>query len=209
MIDAILKYTWLLVLVYGAFEVKDRFDEEEVKKQAVESKIIALDNNIRSQKKSAKEIEKYKADIEVAKTKIEVIRKEFEEIQKKLPNEINDTENLDLLKSIGDQVRIQDLRLTPSADTDGGYYFSKGYELQGEATFLQFLLFLERVANNEQILNVATLELDRGDKPLRGRFQMIKFTVTIEAYRYNPDHKEDVGVEGQAGEGDPNKGKKS
>ena len=84
--------------------------------------------------------------------------------------------------------------LSPGREENKGFYFTKRYELKGNGTFLQFLILLEKIAENERILNIKTLNLKKSDKKQRGRFQVINTSINIEAYRYNPSHREDRGI---------------
>jgi Tfp pilus assembly protein PilO len=72
-------------------------------------------------------------------------------------------------------------------------FFVKKYEMRGYGTFLQFMVFFEKIAENERLLNINEIKLERRAGGQRGRFQVIDAQVIVEAYRYNPSHKEDRG----------------
>ena len=62
-------------------------------------------------------------------------------------------------------------------------------------TFLQFLIFFERVGNASRIYNLQNLKLSAVNERKRGRFQVLKGEAQIQAYRYNPEFKVDRGFE--------------
>ena len=57
------------------------------------------------------------------------------------------------------------------------------------------LIFFEKIGASERLLNIKSVEIRRSEEKQRGRFQLINANVTIEAYRYNKDHKEDRGID--------------
>ena len=55
---------------------------------------------------------------------------------------------------------------------------------------------MEKISENERLLNIKALRMYKDDSTqVRGRFQLIKAEMSIEAYRYNPNHKEKREIE--------------
>lgn len=183
------------MIVFAIFRGVTGYQEHTVKKVEIKQNIVNIEKKIVKAKEKSKELQSYFTDIENAKKRIELVAAKVEEIQKRLPNEISDTENLGLLKDIGAGVKLKDLYLTPQEEINNGFYIAKTYEVRGEGTYLQFLLFLEKIAENKMILNIREVSLERGKKNQRGRFLVIQFKTVVEAYRYNPDYKEDSGIQ--------------
>lgn len=138
-------------------------------------------------RKKLQEISSYKKEIDQAKERVSLAQKEVEKLQRQLPNEISNTENLQLISEIAKGLNIKNVYLTPSVEVNKGAYFTKIYELKGEGTFLQFLIFMEKIADNERLLNVDKLKLSQQTVQQKGRFQIINADIYIEAYRYNPE----------------------
>lgn len=168
------------------------FEEQKVLKQ---DRIPALENKIRKSKKQKKQLAQYFKDIEKAKERIEKVAEEVEALQKKLPNNISDTQNLELIKGVAEGLNIKNVFLTPGNEENKGFYLTKRYEFNGTGTYLQFLVFFEKIAENDRLLNITSLTMSKTKKKQRGRFQLINCAANIIAYRYNPDHKEDRGIE--------------
>lgn len=194
MLNSFLKYIWVLIIAYGGMEAFLLYETFEVDVGALESEIPLIQNKIRKGKKEKKQIGTYLKDIEEAKQNIELVAKEVESLQKKLPEIIKDTENLGLIKHIADELNIKNIFLSPGIEENKGFYLTKRYEFTATGTYLQFLIFFEKIGANERLLNVRMLELKKSDVRQRGRFQLVNAKVVVEAYRYNPNHREDRGI---------------
>jgi Tfp pilus assembly protein PilO len=87
------------------------------------------------------------------------------------------------------------MSITPEVESDRGFYFARRYKIYAKATFLQFLIMFEKIAENKRILNVSDSSFKKSEQPQRSKFQVIEGEMTIEAYRYNPNFKEDRGID--------------
>jgi Tfp pilus assembly protein PilO len=192
---SLLNYTWVLILAYGGWEGYLLYEAYETDLLSLESQLPIVQNKIRKAKKEKKQIRTYLKDIEEAKSNIELVAKEVESLQKKLPESIKDTENLGLIKQIAEGLNIKNIFLSPGIEENKGFYFTKRYEFTATGTYLQFLIFFEKIGASERLLNIKTIEIKKSETRQRGRFQLINAKVIVEAYRYNPDHKEDRGID--------------
>lgn len=195
MLASLLNYTWVLILAYGGWEGYLLYEAYETDLLSLESQLPIVQNKIRKAKKEKKQIRTYLKDIEEAKSNIELVAKEVESLQKKLPESIKDTENLGLIKQIAEGLNIKNIFLSPGIEENKGFYFTKRYEFTATGTYLQFLIFFEKIGASERLLNIKTIEIKKSETRQRGRFQLINAKVIVEAYRYNPDHKEDRGID--------------
>ena len=186
---------WLFILLYGGWEAYQVYVFHEEKLETIEGAKPRIQTQIRKANKERKQIRTYLRDIEEAKKNIELVAQEVERLQKKLPETIQDAENLSIIKKIATDLNIKKIFLSPETEENKGFYFIKRYAFSGEGTYLQFLVFFEKIAQSERLLNISEVELVRSDEPRRGRFQLINAKVIVESYRYNPDHKEDRGIQ--------------
>ena len=99
------------------------------------------------------------------------------------------------MRSIADKLKIRDIRVNPSEETDKGFYYAKSYEIEATGTYLQFLLLLENLSDSERILNVKNIKIERNSSQSKGRYEIIKISAIIESYRYNPAYRESRGIE--------------
>src|SRR5690606_6576315 len=111
------------------------------------------------------------------------------------PSEISDTENLSLIRSTAESLNIRGISLSPDSERSNGFYFVKPYTFSAKGTFLQFLIFFERIGESTRLFNIRELKFQRSREEQRGRFQLIEVSAIIEAYRYNQNHKESRDIE--------------
>ncbi len=188
------KIHWIIIL-WVSFNLYLLFMEKQEELVAKQDRIPVLESNINRSKRKKKQLQQYFKDIEKAKGRIEMVAAEVEALQKKLPSNISDTENLELIKGVAEGLNIKNVFLTPGNEENKGFYMVKRYDFNGTGTFLQFLVFFEKIAENDRLLNITSLSMTKTEKKQRGRFQLINCSASIIAYRYNPSHKEDRGID--------------
>jgi Tfp pilus assembly protein PilO len=162
-----------------------------LRKEGIEKARSDLEKNERTKK----EIKKYLSNIEAEKAKIERVAQEIEKTQQLLPSEISDTENINLLRRMSEDVNIKEVSIQPDADDDRGFYIARRYKFRAKATFLQFLIMFEKISESKRILNVATVAFKKLAQPQRSKFQLIDGEFSLEAYKYNAAFKEDRGLD--------------
>ncbi len=161
----------------------------------MQGQIPALTAKINKNKREKKQLSTYLKDVEAAKERIELVATEVEKIQKKLPDTVDDTKNLSLLKNLAEKLNIKSIYLTPLDEITKGFYIAKRYSMKASGTYLQFLMLMEQIGNAQSILNVKRIALENQQEKQRGRFQIINADIIIETYRYNTGYKESRGIE--------------
>lgn len=184
---------WIIIF-YVSFNLYMAHEENMTGIENKKTSIPNIKNQIKKKKRDKKQLKQYFKDIENAKQRIERVAEQVEALQKQLPNNISDTENLELIKGLAEGLNIKNVFLTPGNEENKGFYLIKRYEFNGTGTFLQFLVFFEKVAENDRLLNVTSLKMNKTEKKQRGRFQLVNCKANIIAYKYNPNHKEDRGI---------------
>lgn len=185
----------LFIILYTAYTAYDMYEIHQTKLQESKDRVPVLQNQIKKAKQKKKDLKRYFQDIEEAKKNIELVAQEVEKVQRQLPSEISDAENLQLVKGIAEKLNIKNVFLQPKNEENKGFYYIKNYEMKATGTYLQFLIFFEKIAENKRLLNIRDVELKQLSSPQRGRFQLINTKIIIQAYRFNPNHKEDRGIE--------------
>jgi len=192
MFSKLIKYLPLIIILFAAYEINTLWTEHQELLESKQGAIPAIQNRIARFKREQKEVESFMADIEAAKQRMELVAQEVEALQRKLPANISDTENIAMFQKIIEDLNIRDVNISPSGEENHGFYFKKRYEINAKGTFLQFLLLLEQIAENERLLNVRNVEMRRDNNGnSRGRYQLTQAKFEIETYRYNANHKED------------------
>src|SRR5690606_27262512 len=159
-----IKYLPLIIIIYSGY---DLYTLQEEHTELVESKrqsIPAIENRIRRLKKERTEVDSYMSDIESAKKRIELVAQEVESLQKKLPSNISDPENLAMFQGFTDNLNVRDVSVVPGQEENLGFYFKKRYDLKGKGTFLQFLILMEKIAENERLLNIRSIKMYKDDE---------------------------------------------
>ncbi len=185
---------WFIIL-YASYELYAGYMFANEKLMSIEDNLNVQKTELARNKRIQTDISNYYKNIEIEKLKIERVASEIEKMQQLLPSEISDTENINLLRRMGDDVNIKEMSVTPDQETDRGFYYARKYRVKAKATYLQFLIMLEKISENKRILNVVETTFKKDDKVQRSKFQVIEGEMTIEAYRYNINYKEDRGLD--------------
>ncbi len=176
---------WVLIIwiAYGLFGEHtlhvDRLEAIMQEEPVIESKIVAIRKDIRM-------IGKFKKDLNKSKTRVIEVGKQVEMIQKQLPSQISDGELLDLFTTEAELLNILDVQITPRREKDNGPYITKGYQFTGVGTYLQFLIFFERIASVDRIINITEFSLKKAGISQRGRYTMLVTNANLEVFKYNP-----------------------
>lgn len=187
-----LHYIIILWVVYGVYQ---KYEEHTEALEMLNGQIPSIQIMIKKAIQQKDEIKTYNQDIAEAKLRIEKVASEIEKLQKQLPSNISDADNLDLLSRLASGLNIKNPFLTPGDEENRGFYLTKKYKFKGLGTFLQFLIMLEKISMQERILNIHDVQFVKSNEKQRGRFQLLNINLTIESYRYNPNFKEDRGIE--------------
>jgi len=177
-----------LIVAYALYGIYEGYTLHQAQLQDLLNQKDPINTQIGQQKKKLRDIEDFKKNLISSKKRVRELAVQIEEIQKRLPNTISDTELLGTIREDLDLLRIMDAKLNPQAEKEEGFYFSKEYKLQGEGTYLQILVFFERLLFKERLLNVKDLKMVKQKKMQKGEYQFVDFETTIEAYRYNPKY---------------------
>lgn len=194
MVNKFISNLHVFVLLYGLYGAYILYDEHSIRMEHMNAQFAPVEAEIINNQKKVKEIQEFVKKTEESKVRVEEVAKNIESAQKQLPAEINDGQILTFINQEISSLNIKDPQITPGAEVVSTYFISKEYKLKVKGTFLQLLIFLERVGNATRIYNIKDLRLVNTDTMQRGRFQLITGEGTIEAFRYNPDFKVDRGI---------------
>lgn len=187
------------IILYGLYGAWVAFDEHSIKMEELNNQFPAVQAQIETAKKKVKEIQEFVKKTEESKIRVEEVAKNIEAAQRQLPAEINDNQILTFFNQEINSLNIKDPNIIPGNEKTSTYFISKEYSLKGKGTFLQLMIFFERIGNASRIYNVKNLKLVNTDSNRRGRFQIISGESVIEAFRFNPDFKVDRGIDNKVG----------
>ncbi|MEI8346376.1 MAG: type 4a pilus biogenesis protein PilO [Pseudomonadota bacterium] len=195
LISSFLAYVHFLILAWGGYQIYDLINVQEQQKEALTVTIEGQKGSLASKKKEVAKLKDYFADVQTAKENIEKVAQELVNLQKRLPNDNSDTSTLEVIQYMASTTNLVDVFISPEPQEQNmGFYLIKTLNFKATGTFLQFLFLLESIGNHERIFNIPFLKLIRSEKNQKGRFQLASMEMKINSYRYNPEHKEDLGI---------------
>ena len=194
MLDPLVKYFWVLLLAYAGMLGMDRYELKNTELESQQNLNDSVPPKIVKAERDLKNVQQFSANLETSKARVKEISKRIEDIQKQLPSEIGDAEVENVLATLATDLKMLKPNALHKGETNQGLYFSKEFSLDVKGTFLQGLIYFEKLdkmaKSGERILNVKYLrfsESEVGDK--RSRFVVLDMTTTLEAYRYNASFK--------------------
>ena len=187
-----LHFIIIAIGIYGAWNV---YEEHNLRMESLNGQFSPVEAEILENQKKLIEIQEFIKKAEESKVRVEEVAKNIESAQKQLPADINDNQILTYFNQEMRSLNIKDPEIVPGKETPSIYFISKDYSIKAKGTFLQFLIFLERIGNSTRIYNIKSLKLVNTDTHQKGRFQLIVAEGIIEAFRFNPDFKVDRGFE--------------
>jgi Tfp pilus assembly protein PilO len=195
LVNKLISNLHFFIIAYGLYGAWLLFDTHTIRIEELNNQFPSVEAEIVSNQKKVKEIQEFVKKTEESKVRVEEVAKNIESAQKQLPAEINDNQILTFFNQEISSLNIKDPQIVPGRENTTTYFISKEYMVKAKGTFLQFLIFLERIGNSTRIYNVKSLKLVNADTNQRGRFQLISAEGTIEAFRFNPDFKVDRGFD--------------
>ncbi len=184
----------LIFFVMAAMNLFELYEEKSQKIENSNNSIQSLEAKKIKQTRKLKQIETFKKNLSQSKTRVVEVVKQIEKVQKQLPSDVNDAQVATKLTEVANNLKFQNIRITPLNEENNGFYFTKKYSLKSEGTFLQSMILFESVQKEERILNIHKLELKEMQSDARGRFKVLYLDTEIESYRYNSGYKEKSGV---------------
>lgn len=191
--DTLIKNLHVFIFLYTAFINYELFEQKTVEVEGVKGEIASTKARLTRSKAELAKVDQFNKDLASSKQRVEEVVAEIERVQKQLPSEINDTEVQQLLNSVSSDLRMMVPNMTPKVEIPKGFYFSKEYDFTAKATFLQSLIFfekLESLSKSNRILNVKYVRIfDDPEADNRSQFRGLKLATNIESYRYNTAFK--------------------
>jgi Tfp pilus assembly protein PilO len=185
----------VIIIAYSAYSFYGEYISHEEQLAMITDQAPGLEQEIQQAQKKLDEIKKFREDIEQSKEKVNQVFANIERVQKQLPSEISDIEVLDYFTKEARGLNIPEIEPNPLQEQPLGFYVSKPYKISGRGTFLQFLIYLERINASERLYNVKNLSLVADKEPQKSRFQVINMNTMIDTFKFNSSHKETSGVD--------------
>src|SRR3989339_1049099 len=189
MANTILPKLYLLIIAYIGWGLYQDYEVIEEKKAELLTQEIASNAKLKKLGTQREKIKEYFSDIDAAKERIEKANLQIEELQKKFPSEISTTADLDFFTQIATSLKMKEVRPQLQSEISKDFYFEQRYFLSTRGTYLQNLIFLEKVAQAERLYNIDSITLNVANEQKMGRFQVISSDIVLVGYRYNKNYK--------------------
>jgi Tfp pilus assembly protein PilO len=185
----------LIIFLYAAWSFYSVYSDYEVQIDEIAQQKPAIEAEIKKAEKKLSQIDEFRKNVDQTKLRVNEVFGNIEKVQRQLPSEILDIEILDFLAKEGRTLNVPELDPNPKDEQPMGFYISKQYGIKGRATFLQFVVFLERINGAERLFNVKNFKISAPVEAQKGRFQVVDFETTIDTFKFNSSYKESSGVE--------------
>jgi|SRR5690554_219306 len=183
----------VFIFLYMLYGVWVAWDEHSMTVTDLQSRLETIERNTADSRRRLTEIEEFVKKIDEYQLRVEEVAKNIETVQKQLPSTTNDSEIISFFNQEIDSLNMKEANMNPGEEKQLAYFISKNYSMSAKGTYLQFLVFFERIGTASRIFNVPELSLKVISDNKRGRFQMIEGSASIQAYRYNPGFKVERG----------------
>lgn len=195
LVSNVLSKLHLIIIVYGLVSFYSVYSEYETQLEEIQQQRPAIEEDIKKAEVKLGQIDEFRKNVDQTKLRVNEVFGNIEKVQRQLPSEINDIEILDYLSKEGRTLNMPELEPNPKEEQPMGFYISKQYSLKGRSTFLQFVVFLERINGAERLFNIKNFKITAPLEAQKGRFQVVNFEGTIDTFKFNSSHKESSGVE--------------
>lgn len=195
LVSNILSKLHLIIILYGLWGFYSVYSDYETELDVIQQQKPSIEEEIKKAEIKLGQIDEFRKNVDQTKLRVNEVFGNIEKVQRQLPSEINDIEILDYLSKEGRTLNMPELEPNPKEEQPMGFYISKQYSLKGKSTFLQFVVFLERINGAERLFNIKNFKITAPTEAQKGRFQVVNFEGTIDTFKFNSSHKESSGVE--------------
>lgn len=187
--NIVVKYLHFIILAYCLMIGFEYQEEMSLKVNQVSEELLILEGKLERSERDLSKVKKFQENLEESKKRVNEVVAEIEKMQRQLPSDIQDTVVTGKLSDFANDLKMLNPSSAPKLEVDNKFYISKEYSFSAQATFLQVLIFFEKLENlskSDRILNVKRLKMiNAKNADPRSRFKILDFDTTVEAYRYN------------------------
>lgn len=183
----------LLIILYALYSLWNSFEVFDSKLENISSRKVQVKTDILAASQKISELKEFEGQADQFKVRVEEVAKNIEKVQQQLPSDTND---FDIIKTLSDEIdllNILNYSIDPGEEKSEVYFISKDYKISGEGTFLQILVFFERLSYHERIFNLKNLKISQNMNKKKGRYNILMFSADVQAFRQNPEFKVDRG----------------
>lgn len=140
-----------------------------------QTEIDSRDQNIQSSKSEIANLERkiaeakeFERQFEEKKKRYAELVRELQKLQGALPRQFYIPDLLSDIINEAKQLELEITKLEPDdKETTGELYNTLGFEIEAKGTFVQFFIFLDRIANMKRLVNVGKFVIDKDSDQAR------------------------------------------
>lgn len=161
--DILEKLKWVhvaLIIAGGAAFFYFTLDQTEIEMR--EQSVAEIDNDIRMLERKIKEATEFEKQYAEKRKRFKELADELQKLQGALPKQFFLPDLLSDLLREAKQLEIEIVSIKPDErEEQKELYNSLGFSVEARGTFLQFFIFLDRLANMKRLVSVDDFQIDR------------------------------------------------
>ena len=178
------------ILAFFIFKAYEEYTEHQEKFDSYQVSKVNLQSQIEKKAKDKTMVKEFLNNVDVAEAKVKEISKKLETLKKRLPSptEISEEEDMSLLTKITHNLNMKNVNIASEEEENKGSYTIKRYNLQVTGTYLQYLIFLEKMSEFERLINIQSVLLEIPQKKARSRYQLLNTRTIVESFIRNENN---------------------
>lgn len=190
MLQKVLSKAHWAILIYFGFMIHENYVEHEEMMEGLNSSKDGIQGQLRRLKENKKLLDTAVSDVDKIKRDIEHMNEEIKKLQERLPPGASPRETVVMFKGIAENINMKEVDIRPEGNDDREGYSVNRYEFNSVATFLQTLIFFEKIQDTQRIFNVDSVIIEMAEQQeKRGRFQFVKTYAMLESFYQNTKPK--------------------
>ncbi len=185
-----------IVLCYGLFDFYEAYSLNQKKQTELRATLDQVKSENKKIKEDIKQIQSIEeGSVDTLQKKVNDAKDNLDEVTKMIPPIDDKAVILNELSSVAKNLNIKNISFKPKYGnpSEEGLYLINGIEFKGKGTFLQFMLFFERIKKLKRIFNISTLKIENKSFKKTGKHVLVDFKAVIETFHYldKKDEKND------------------
>jgi len=151
-----------VIIVVTVFTLFSYYSLDQTEIESREQRIQTENSDIASLEKKIAEAKEFERQFTEKKKRYADLVKELQKIQGALPRQFYLPDLLADIITEAKQLEIEIVKLQPDdRETTGELYNSLGFDIEAKGTFLQFFIFMDRIAQMKRLVNISKFVIDK------------------------------------------------
>ena len=195
MLQKILSNVHLAIFLYYGYSIYEQYNEHNEILEGFKGAEEGIQRQIQKSNEDKKIVDAALGDIHKIKEEVERMNREIDQLQEKLPSDVSPDKDMAIFRRIAEELNMAKIDISPNKEENKGPYYINRYQFKSTATFLQSLIFFEKIRDSQRIFNVKSVRIEVPEGGGRGRFQLVQTHATLESFRQNNDRRKEENTE--------------